>query len=121
MNNRAVGIKRRGRARGNSHLFSGAEGAKGKGDGRAGANPTRSTLPGKKTVTDRPTEMRTYIPAPWGGGDGRRADGRPATAPGNVMRAGRLKSSRGAPYLLKNSALVAGFFTAPILAKKFRF
>ena len=31
MNNRAVGIKRRGRARGNSHLSSGAEGAKGEG------------------------------------------------------------------------------------------
>ena len=72
-------------------------------------------------MTDRPTEMRTYIPAPWGGGDGRRADGRPATAPGNVMRAGRLKSSRGAPYFLKNSALVAGFFTAPILAKNLDF
>lgn len=121
MNNRAVGIKRRGRARGNSHLSSGAEGAKEKGDGRAGANPNETTLPGEKTVTDRPTEMRTYIPAPWGGGDGRRADGRPATAPGNVMRAGRLKSSRGAPYFLKNSALVAGFFTAPILAKNLDF
>ena len=31
MNNRAVGIKRRGRARGNSHLSSGAERRKGEG------------------------------------------------------------------------------------------
>lgn len=46
MNNRAVGIKRRGRARGNSHLSSGAEGAKEKGDGRAGVNPNEITLPG---------------------------------------------------------------------------
>ena len=42
-------------------------------------------------MTARPTEMRTYIPAPWGGGDGRRADGRPATAPGNVMRGQGIK------------------------------
>ncbi len=56
-------------------------------------------------MTDRPTEMRTYIPAPWGGGDGRRADGRPATAPGNVMRAGRLKSSRGAPYPIPDNGV----------------
>lgn len=56
-------------------------------------------------MTARPAEMRTYIPALWGGGDGRRADGLPATAPGNVMRAGRLKSSRGAPYLIPDNGV----------------
>ena len=98
MNNRAVGIKRRGRARGNSHLSSGAEGAKGEERRQSRGKPDKINVARRKDGDGQTDEMRTYIPAPWGGGDGRRADGRPATAPGNVMRAGRLKSSRGALY-----------------------
>ena len=43
---RRGGIERRGRSRGNTHLPGGAEGAKEKGDGRAGATPNEITLPG---------------------------------------------------------------------------
>ena len=116
------GAKARRPKRGQSHLFSCAEGAK---------EVSEPAEPGK------PEQVNVARRKDGGGQTGGTADvctrtvgrgktaaeptGRPNTAPGNVMRAGRLKSSRGAPYFLKNSALVAGFFTAPILAKNLDF
>mgnify|MGYP007046729427 CR=1 FL=1 len=122
MNNRAVGIKRRGRARGNSHLSSGAEGAKGEGRRQSRGKHDQINVARKKDG-DGQTDGNADVCTRTVGREKTAAEptGRPNTAPGNVMRAGRLKLSRGAPYFLKNSALVAGFFTAPILAKKFRF
>ena len=42
----ASGRNKAPRRGGNSHLSSGAEGAKEKGDGRAGVTPNETTLPG---------------------------------------------------------------------------
>ena len=121
MNNRAVGIKRRGRARGNSHLSSGAEGAKGEGRRQSRGKHDQINVARKKDgdgQTDGNADVCTRTV-----GRGRRPQSRRAAGNGAGQRhaGGRLKLSRGAPYFLKNSALVAGFFTAPILAKKFRF
>ena len=48
MNNRAVGIKRRGRARGNSRLSSSAEGAKGEGRRQSRGKPDQINVARKK-------------------------------------------------------------------------
>ena len=121
MNNRAVGIKRRGRARGNSHLSSGAEGVKEKGDGRAGAIPNETTLPGKKTVTARSMEMRTYIPAPWGGG--RRPQSWRAAGNGAGQRhaGGEAKIKPRRAVSLEEFRACRGILHGSDFGKKFRF
>ena len=99
MNNRAVGIKRRGRARGNSHLSSGAEGAKGEERRQSRGKPDQINVARRKDgagQTDGTADVCTRTAGR--GKTGAEPAGRPDTAPGNVMRAGRLKSSRGALY-----------------------
>lgn len=110
--------KQSGRARGNSHLSSGAEGAKEKGDGRAGATPNEITLPGKKTVTARPTEMRTYRRGPRAAG--RRPQSRRAAGNGAGQRhaGGKAKIKPRRAVSLEEFRACRGILHGPDFGKK---
>ena len=85
--------------------------------GEETAKPEQIRTDKRRTEKRRGRVMRTYIPAPWDGGDGRRAGGQPATAPCDVRRAELRKLAAARRISLKNSAFIAGFFTALFSAK----
>ena len=105
MNNRAVGIKRRGRARGNSHLSSGAEGAKGEGRRQSRGKHDQINVARKKDgdgQTDGNADVCTRTV-----GRGRRPQNRWTTGRGAVRRqaGGTAEISRGAPYLIPDNGV----------------
>lgn len=86
-----------------------------------GAIPNETTLPGKKTVTARSMEMRTYIPAPWGGG--RRPQSWRAAGNGAGQRhaGGEAKIKPRRAVSLEEFRVCRGILHGPDFGKKFRF
>ena len=93
------GAKARRPRRGQSHLCSRAEGAKEVSEPAEPDKPEQVNVARRKDgagQTDGTADVCTRTAGR--GKTGAEPAGRPDTAPGNVMRAGRLKSSRGALY-----------------------
>ena len=95
------GAKARRPRRGQSHLFSRAEGAKEVSEPAEPNKPEEVNVARRKDGAGQ-TGGTADVCTRTVGREKTAAEptGRPNTAPGNVMRAGRLKSSRGAPYFI---------------------
>lgn len=93
------GAKARRPRRGQSHLCSRAEGAKEVSEPAEPDKFEQVNVARRKDGTGQTDRIADVCTRTVGREKtGAELAGRPNTAPGNVMRAGRLKSSRGAPY-----------------------
>lgn len=121
MNNRAVGIKRRGRARGNSHLSSGAEGAKGEGRRQSRGNPERNNVAWIKDG-DGQTDGNADV-YPRTVGRGRRPQSRRAAGNGAGQRhaGGEAKIKPRRAVSFEEFRACRGILHGPDFGKKFRF
>ncbi len=121
MNNRAVGIKRRGRARGNSHLSSGAEGAKGEGRRQSRGKHDQINVARKKDgdgQTDGNADVCTRTV-----GRGRRPQSRRAAGNGAGQRhaGGEAKIKPRRAVFLEEFRACRGILHGLDFGKKFRF
>ena len=121
MNNRAVEIKRRGGARGNSHLSSGAERRKGEGRRQSRDNPERKNVARIKDG-DGQTDGNADV-YPRTGGRGRRPQSRRAAGNGAGQRhaGGEAKIKPRRAVSLEEFRACRGILHGPDFGKKFKF